>query len=85
MNPYLFGAFDLGGGAGDEVGRALAHVRVVLRQADGPHAADAALAHVPEGEDGLSQDLLNTCTVRPACKVRGFVREKLTIQEGFSA
>ena len=60
MNPYLFGAFDLGGGAGDEVGRALAHVRVVLRQADGPHAADAALAHVPEGEDGLSQDLLNT-------------------------
>ena len=24
-------------------------------------------------------------TVRPACKVRGFVQEKLTIQEGFSA
>ena len=24
-------------------------------------------------------------TMRPACKVRGFVQEKLTIQEGFSA
>ena len=43
----LFCAFDVGGGGGDEVGRALADVRVVLRQADGAHAADAPLAHVP--------------------------------------